>query len=158
MAPGWGFFAQDSVQFNGAVYDSESEQNTGAEDNMPATMTVHRLYTDEAGDSRFDTAEIPLALHDHAPPAAPFFTAEPEPATQHVFFRLPPGWIGAQHTTPNNRLVVCLAGAVRFIGSTGETLTLYPGDRMMDENTVGKGHATEVVSDQPADGLIVRVD
>jgi hypothetical protein len=125
---------------------------------MPATIAIHRLYTDAAGDSRFDTADIPMALHDHASPAAPFFTAESQAATQSVFFRLPPGWFGAQHTTPNNRLVVCLAGAVRFIGSTGQTPTLHPGDRMLDMNTTGKGHATEVVSAGPVDGLIVRTD
>jgi hypothetical protein len=60
-----------------------------------------------------------------------------------------PGWIGDQHPTPNYRLVICLAGALRFIGSGGETLTLQPGDRMMVMNTTGKGHATEVVSDVP---------
>ena len=125
---------------------------------MAALMTVPRMYTDEAGDSRFDSYEVELALHDHAPPAAPFFTAEPEGATKYIFFRLPPGWVGAQHPTPNYRLVVCLAGVLRFIGSTGETLTLHPGDTMMDMNTTGKGHATEVVSGEPVDGIIIRID
>jgi hypothetical protein len=54
--------------------------------------------------------------------------------------------------------VICLGGALRFIGSTGDTLTLHPGDRMMDMNTTGKGHATEVVSKVPAEGIIIRVD
>jgi hypothetical protein len=66
--------------------------------------------------------------------------------------------VGAQHPTPNYRLVICLAGELRFIGSAGETLTLKPGDRMMDMNTTGKGHATEVASAGPVEGLIVRVD
>jgi hypothetical protein len=116
------------------------------------------MYTDDAGDSRFDSYEVPLSLHDHAPPAAPFFTAEPEAATSYVFFRLPPGWVGAQHPTPSFRLVVCLAGTLRFIGSTGETLILRPGDRIMDTNTTGKGHATEVASSESAEGIIIRVD
>jgi hypothetical protein len=93
------------------------------------------LYTDEAGDSRFDSDEVALELHDHAPPAAPFLLAEPMTATKYVLFRIPPGWVGAQHSTPNNRLVICLSGVLKFIGSTGETLTLRPGDRMMDMNT-----------------------
>ena len=125
---------------------------------MSAIMTVHRLYTDDQGDSRFDTYDVALALHDHAPPAAPFFTAEAETAAKYIFFRIPHGWAGAQHTTPNNRLVICLSGALRFIGSAGETLTLYPGDRMMDMNTTGKGHATEVASAGGADGIIIRID
>ena len=53
--------------------------------------------------------------------------------------------------------IICLAGALTFIGSTGEALTLHPGDRMMDMNTTGKGHTTEVVSEEPAEGIIIRV-
>jgi len=125
---------------------------------MATSLRVARLFTDNNGDSRFDVHEVELELHDHAPPAAPFFTASAERATSYTFFRLPEGWRGEQHTTPNNRLVICLAGAVKFIGSTGETLTLHPGDRMMDMNTIGKGHATMVVSDEPAEGIIIRTD
>jgi hypothetical protein len=83
---------------------------------------------------------------------------EDEAATKYVFFRLPSGWVGAQHSTPNYRLVICLAGVLRFIGSTGEALTLRPGDRMMDTNTSGKGHATEVLSSEPVEGIIIRID
>jgi hypothetical protein len=125
---------------------------------MTATSTVPRMYTDAAGDSRFDSYEVALKLHDHTPPAAPYFAAEPEVATRYVFFRIPPGWVGVQHPTPNYRLVICLAGELQFIGSTGETLTLRPGDRMMDMNTTGKGHATAVLSQEPVEGIIIWVD
>jgi hypothetical protein len=47
---------------------------------------------------------------------------------------------------------------LRFIGSTGETLTLGPGEKLMDMNTSGKGHATEVMSKEPVEGIIIRVD
>ena len=125
---------------------------------MNTVLSVPRLYTDEAGDSRFDTCAMTLTLQDHAPPAAPFFTTEPAKATSYTLFRLPSGWIGAQHRTPNYRLVICLSGSLLFIGSTGETLILNPGDRMMDMDTSGKGHATEVVSAEPVEGIIIRVD
>lgn len=125
---------------------------------MTAPFLVSRLFSDAAGESRFDTYEVALELHDHAPPAAPFYTAEPVAATRHIFFRIPPGWKGEAHVTPNPRLVICLAGALRFIGSAGESLTLHPGDRMLDVNTTGKGHGTEIVSDVPAEGIIIRLD
>ena len=85
---------------------------------MTTPFLVPRLLSDSAGDSLFDTYEVPLELHDHAPPAAPFFTADPVNATRYVFFRILPGWVGAEHVTPNPRLVICLSGALRFIGST----------------------------------------
>ena len=134
---------------------SETENGGTA---VTTVITISRLYTDQAGDSRFDTYDVPMSLHEHAPPAAPFLLTEPEVATAYIFFRIPPGWNGGQHVTPNDRLVICLAGALKFIGSTGDTLTLRPGDRMMDMNTTGKGHATEVVSEEPAEGIIIRVD
>ena len=124
---------------------------------MDRTFTVPRLYTDEHGDSRFDSYEVPLNPRVHAPPAAPFMLADPVATTEYIFFRIPPGWSGDRHPTPNNRLVICLTGELRFIGSTGETLILRAGDRMMDMNTSGKGHATEVISDIPAEGIIIRV-
>ena len=123
-----------------------------------SSMSIPRLYTDEAGESRFDSYEVPLSLHDHAPPAAPFLLSEPSVATKYIFFQIPPGWVGAQHPTPNDRLVICLSGMLKFIGSTGETLILRAGARMMDMNTTGKGHATEVASAEPVDGIIIRVD
>src|SRR3954454_17899409 len=97
---------------------------------MQTVKTVPRMYTDDAGDSCFDFYEVSLTLHDHAPPAAPFFTAEPEAGTSYVFFSLPVGWVGDRHPTPNDRLVICRSGALRFISSTGETLTLRSGDVM----------------------------
>jgi hypothetical protein len=121
-------------------------------------FVVPRLYSDIAGDSRFDTAQVDLELHDYAPPAAPFYTADPVTATRYVFFRILPGWQGAVHVTPNPGLVICLSGALRFIGSTGETLTLMAGDRMLDMNLTGKGHATEVRSKEPVEGIIIRLD
>jgi hypothetical protein len=35
---------------------------------MSATMTIPRMYTDDAGDSRFDAYEVQLDLHAHANP------------------------------------------------------------------------------------------
>jgi hypothetical protein len=123
-----------------------------------STFTIPRLYSDAKGESRFDSIELPMELHIHAPPAEPFLVSDFNVAMGYIFFRIPVGWVGLQHTTPNYRLVICLKGALKFIGSAGDSLTLRPGERMMDTNTVGKGHATEVVSDEPVEGIIIRVD
>ncbi len=44
------------------------------------------------------------------------------------------------------------------IGSAGDTLALHHGDKMMYTNTTGKGHATEVVAVEPAEGIIIPID
>ena len=120
------------------------------------SMMVPRMITDANGDSRFDTCEIPLELRNHAPPADPIFTAKAEAAAQYIFFRLPPNWYGEMHPTPFECLVVCLSGSFKFIGSVGDELIMKPGDKVLDLNTTGKGHATASLSDSPAEGLIVR--
>jgi hypothetical protein len=125
---------------------------------LMSTMKIPHLYTDEAGDSRFGTVEIPLEAQNYAPPAAPFLTSQPQQSTQYFFFRVELGWAGTQHTTPDRHLVTCVTGALRFIGSAGDEYVLKAGQTMLDENTTGKGHATEVVSPEAVEGLIVRLD
>jgi hypothetical protein len=123
-----------------------------------STMTIPHLYTDEAGDSRFGTVEFLLEAKNYAPPAAPFLTSQAKQSTQYFFFRVEPGWTGAQHKTPNRQLITCMTGALRFVGSAGDEYVLKTGQTILDENTTGKGHATDVVSTEPVEGFIVRLD
>jgi hypothetical protein len=116
------------------------------------------MFSDESGECRFDAYDVPLSLKSAAPPAAPFYTSAPMQATSYAFLRVPAGWFGELHPTPNPRLVICLSGSLRFVGSDGASRTLNAGDRLMDVNTTGKGHTTEVLSDVPAEVVIVRLD
>lgn len=125
---------------------------------MTASFTVRRMYSDAEGECRFDSYDVPLTLQEAAPPAAPFYTAAPVDATRYIFFRIPPGWVGDLHPTPNPRLVICLSGSLRFLGSGGTFHTLRAGDRLLDVNTSGKGHITEVMSNIPVEGIIIRLD
>ena len=54
--------------------------------------------------------------------------------------------------------MICLSGALRFVGSDSESHTLQAGGMLMDVNTTGKGHVTEVISEIPAEGIIIRLD
>ena len=103
---------------------------------MAESFVIPRMYSDASGECRFDTYEVPLTLQDAAPPAAPFYIANP---------------VGP-------RLVICLSGSLRFVGSKGAFCILRAGDRLLDVNTTGDGHVTEVVSDAPVEGIIIRLD
>ena len=108
---------------------------------MAESFVIPRMYSDASGECRFDTYEVPLTLQDAAPPAAPFYIANPVDATRYIFFRIPPGWVGDLHPTPNPTFCI-----------------LRAGDRLLDVNTTGDGHVTEVVSDDPVEGIIIRLD
>jgi hypothetical protein len=125
---------------------------------MNQILSVERMFSDKAGECRVDAYDVPLILQAAAPPAAPFFTAAPEHATCYIFFRIPPGWVGELHPTPNPRLVICLPGSLRFIGGDGDARTLGAGDRLLDLNTEVAGPRTEVVSDVLVEGIIIRLD
>ena len=54
--------------------------------------------------------------------------------------------------------MICLSGLLRFTGSDGQSRTIGAGERLMDLNTEGEGHTTEVVSDIAVEGIIIRLD
>jgi hypothetical protein len=53
---------------------------------MAASFTVPRMYSNEAGECRFDAYDVLLSLQEAAPPAAPFFIAAKMDATSYTFF------------------------------------------------------------------------
>ena len=61
-----------------------------------ATLTIPRMFSDAAGECRFDQTDIPLVMKEYAPPAAPVAVSAPMPTGQCVFMRIPPGFVGDQ--------------------------------------------------------------
>jgi hypothetical protein len=123
-----------------------------------ASTTIPRMFSDAAGLCRFDQVEIPLVTREYAPPAAPVAVSTPMPVKRCVFMHIPPGWIGDQHPTPHKQLIICVAGAVRFTGGDGPSHVLRAGESLIDANTDGPGHITEVVSDGPFEGYLITLE
>jgi uncharacterized cupin superfamily protein len=51
----------------------------------------------------------------------------------------------------------CLAGTVRITASSGEMRSFAAGDCVLMEDTTGKGHITEVTSDEPVRSVMIRL-
>lgn len=107
---------------------------------MPGAMTCLRLYADEAGESHFEDIEIEMASVQYAPPAPPVELSAPAPATGYYWFRFPRDWQDAEHPTPRRQLFVVLEGEVEGWTSNGDTRVLKAGDRLLMEDTTGRGH------------------
>ena len=73
-----------------------------------ATLTIPRMFSDAAGECRFDQTDIPLVMKVYAPPAAPVAVSAPMPTGQCVFMRIPPGFVGDQHPSPQTASRVCV--------------------------------------------------
>jgi quercetin dioxygenase-like cupin family protein len=78
---------------------------------------------------------------------------------QHcVIIELPVGWGGiGPHPTPGRHMMFCLAGTFRVTTSSGETRSFAAGDCLLMEDTWGKGHITEVTSDEPIRAVMIRL-
>ena len=64
----------------------------------PGGVKVFRLYADASGESRFETATVPMALKEFAPPAAALRVSDPQPAQNYVILEVGAKWGGAVPT------------------------------------------------------------
>jgi hypothetical protein len=108
-----------------------------------------RLFADSAGESHFATLSIGLSSSHFAPPAPPLDVSEVVEA-RHGFLRAPPGWFGEWHPTPARQFMCLLSGVLEVSVSDGETRRMTQGTIILLEDTTGRGHATRVVSEEPA--------
>ncbi len=119
-------------------------------------MNYQRLYADAAGESHWEDVEVVLEPKVFAPPAQDIEISEPDPVQQMLFLRLRAGWNEPVHPTPVRQKLVCLAGAVRVTASDGEAREIAKGDVWHMEDRHGKGHHTEVISEEDFEAVIVQ--
>jgi hypothetical protein len=52
---------------------------------------------------------------------------------------------------------VCVSGAARFRGSDEATHVLRAGESLIDANTEGPGHVSEIISDVPFEAYLIAL-
>ena len=119
-------------------------------------MKFYRLYCDEAGESHWRDEQVELEERTFAPPAKEIEISEPMAATQSLFLRLRAGWNEPIHPTPIKQMLICLRGQVRVTASDGDHRDIGPGDVWYMEDTSGRGHHTEVTSEEDFETVIVQ--
>jgi hypothetical protein len=121
-------------------------------------MNLIRLYSDAAGESHFERVDLKLTLREFAPPAAPLRVSDPQPAQNYVILEVGAEWGGAvPHPSPARMMAFSLSGCTRVTASSGESHTFVAGDCLLHDDTSGKGHSTEVISDLPARWVFIRL-
>jgi hypothetical protein len=103
-------------------------------------MKVLRLYADALGESRFETTTMPMALKEFAPLRLNSVSA-----------------IAVPHPSPARMMAFSLSGCTRVTASSGESHTFVAGDCLLHDDTSGKGHSSEVISDVPARWVFIRL-
>lgn len=124
---------------------------------MSTHLSFSRLVPDDDGDSRFETATIPVELTNFAPPAQPFGVSPLEAAAQCGFLHLPTGWFGEMHPSPIRMWIFVLAGEMCFEAANGDQRNIRPGDALLLEDTVGRGHVSRVLGTGAVTLAVVRL-
>jgi hypothetical protein len=119
------------------------------------SLTFIRLSEDQSGESHLGAFEEPLHLNDFAPPAVPFYVSQMHQAQGYVAIRIPVGWVGVLHRSPHRQILFCTAGALKVTATDGSVRTISAGTAWLMEDTMGKGHASEVVSPGPFNAVII---
>ena len=117
--------------------------------------TYTRLYSDEHGESHFEDVEIDLTLTEYTPPAPPLELSSITPAKQFGFMNAPAGWSSDWHPTSARNIFFVLTGEWEVTASDGETRRFSAASVLLVDDTTGKGHTSEVVSQ--TDSLAVMV-
>ena len=69
-----------------------------------------------------------------------------------------PAWVGrCSRPFSSRQLVVCVSGAARFRGGDEAARVLRAGESLIDANTEGLGHVSEVISDVPFEAYFIAL-
>ena len=73
------------------------------------------------------------------------------------FCSLPRGWDGGWHNSPVKQFVIGVSGAIQITCSDNSKVIIGEGDVVLLEDLTGKGHHTEVTSNQTWNGVLVEI-
>ena len=107
-------------------------------------MKYPRIYADAQGETHFEDVEPQFQQRDVVPGRPSIDTTTAMAADNVVFIRAPAGLTVDYHSAPSRHLLVVLTGGWRMTVSDGETRQFGPGDAILVDDTIGKGHLTEV--------------
>ncbi|MFC1660510.1 hypothetical protein ACFL3S_03445 [Gemmatimonadota bacterium] len=143
LAGGWGLASEDALATSTFTRDT--------------LVSYVRIYADAEGESHFDDVDLNLALLEVAPGISPLFASPFFRASQYAFLSAEPGWREDWHPAPQRQFLVYLAGVTEFQVSDGEIRRLGPGTILFAEDTIGRGHISEVVGEEGVIAVLIQV-
>ena len=116
-------------------------------------MKIHRLYTDETGESHFADEEIELV---ETTPSGRY--SRRFPATGIIFREVQPTYDLDWHNAPRRQYIINLDNGVQITASDGESRIIDAGEVILVEDTTGKGHLSKAVNDRIRHCIFVTLD
>ena len=140
----------------GAFADQPPEASPASA--QDTSVSYVRIYADAHGESHFEDVNVELSLIEVAPGISPLFASSFSEASRYAFLSAQPGWREDWHTAPQRQFLVYLAGVTEFRVSDGEVRRLGPGTIVLAEDTVGRGHISEVVGETAVKAVVIQLD
>lgn len=117
------------------------------------------IHNDDDGESHLSEGLWSLRSGDFTPPSpSGYLVSEVEDANGWIFMHHPPGYRDEWHTAPTRVLVIVLEGNARIQTSDGTERIIHPGDRILVEDTSGRGHKMEGVDGQAYSLALILLD
>lgn len=120
-------------------------------------MKINRLYSDDSGESHWDSIEVDFTWQDFTPPAKPLGVTPFIAAATVGFIQGEVGWVGEWHPVPQRQYIYILSGLIDVTASDGIKHRYGPGDGAIFEDTNGKGHLSEVIGDEPSTAIVITL-
>ena len=136
--------------------------NSGAEEMSPSdatapTLDYHRMYVDSEGVSHFGQGDLDFTVQPYAPPANPMAIHNLKNVQGATLVFIPSGAFEDWHPAPRRQFAFILQGTVEVTVGDGESRRFGPGQVVLLEDTTGKGHTTEVISEEDHISVMVPV-
>lgn len=116
-------------------------------------MKYTRLYAGADGESHFENVEIPLKERGG------FSRFSSSEKTTGIIFRETGGdYYIDWHNAPRRQYIITLEGEVEIEASDGTARRFGPGDIILVEDTIGRGHISRAVNNQPRKSIFVTLE
>jgi uncharacterized cupin superfamily protein len=116
-------------------------------------MKVTRIYSDPAGESRFEEIEITLNEQGEIGKLSDKIEVK-----GLIFRETPADYDYDFHHAPARQFIILLDGIIEIEVSTGEKKIFKGGDILLVEDTTGKGHRTKTINKKVRKSLFITLD
>ena len=111
-------------------------------------MKFHRIHSDDQGETHFGVQEIPDLEVPFGPPPNPKGAKADFGAVESMFvFAVPAATAVPAHNAPQPYIAIVLSGEAEVVASDGDTKRFRPGELLLCDDLIGKGHVTRAISD-----------
>jgi len=120
---------------------------------MTDTFEITRVFSDEAGESHFETIHIPLKDGGEIGTLSDGIDAG-----KIIFRKVKPGYDYAFHNAPHRQYIILLDGCIEIETSLGEKRIFNAGEILLVEDVTGKGHKTRNLIEMERRSVFITLD